>query len=96
MDSVNQLPAPRVELPRSLRPDATPELVRPLVDRVERLLDLAELGLSFYDRLLPFQTAVHYQAYGRRGWADVVIRLDEIVARSAAVHSLLLRAQRTH
>jgi hypothetical protein len=96
MDNVTQLPVPRLDLPRSLRPDVTPELVGSLVDRVERLLDLTELGLSFHDRLLQFRNAVQYQAYGRRGWAELVRRLDDIVERSAVVHSLLMRAHRSH
>lgn len=94
MDNVTQLPTPRIDLPRVLEPNATPDDLALMVDRVERLLDIAELGLSFHDRLLQFRNAVHYQAYGRRGWRELLQRLDAAVERSGCVHALLVRACR--
>lgn len=94
MDNVVRLPVPRFVLPRALRAEQQPDDIAALIDRIERFQESGELGPSSHDRLLSFLHAVRYQAYGRRGWAELVSRLEAAVERSACVQALLASARR--
>lgn len=93
MDNVVRLRVPRIELPRALPPGSDVAEIEAVVSRIERLQAAGELEPSSHDRLQRFLNSVRYQAYGRRGWSDVVARLEAATERAACVHSLLLKAR---